>query len=99
MLVIHAASVQEKLVNEAIVMLKYAVMGQNDNAPDQMQVVGPADAVISKVNDIYKKVLYIKDADYKKLVAVKDGLEDYISKEPVFKNVTVQFDFDPMNGF
>ncbi len=99
MLVIHAASVQEKLVNEAIVMLKYAVMAENDHTPDKMQVIGPADAAISKVNDIYKKVLYIKDADYGKLVAVKNRLEDYISGEPVFKNVSVQFDFNPMNGF
>lgn len=95
MLVIHAASVQEKLVNEAQVMLKCAVMTANDS----MQVIGPADEVVSKVNDIYKKVLYLKDADYKKLVSVKNRLEEYISKEPVFKHVTVQFDFDPMNGF
>lgn len=99
MLVIHAASAQEKLVNKAVVMLKYAVMAGNDNTSDKMQVIGPADAAVSKVNDIYKKVLYIKDADYKKLVTVKNRLENYISREPVFKDVTVQFDFNPMNGF
>lgn len=100
MLVIHAASMQEKLVNEAILMLKYAVVANNEHTPDhQMQVIGPADAAISKVNDIYKKVLYIKNADYGKLVAVKNRLEDYISAEPAFKNVSVQFDFNPMNGF
>jgi primosomal protein N' (replication factor Y) len=64
-----------------------------------MQVIGPADAAVAKVNDVYKKVLYMKDADYEKLVALKDSLEDFISSEPAFKQVTVQFDFNPMNGF
>ncbi len=99
MLVIHGASAKEKLVNDAVVMLKYAVMAEIDAEPGKMQVIGPADAAVSKVNDIYKKVLYIKDADYGRLVAAKNRLEDYISKEPVFKNVSIQFDFDPMNGF
>jgi primosomal protein N' (replication factor Y) len=100
MLVIHAASLKETLVNEAIVMLKYNVMTKCGNGkPGGMQVIGPADAAVAKVNDVYKKVLYMKDADYEKLVALKDSLEDFISSEPAFKQVTVQFDFNPMNGF
>jgi primosomal protein N' (replication factor Y) len=100
MLVIHAASLKETLVNEAIVMLKCNVMTKCGNRnPGGMQVIGPADAAVAKVNDVYKKVLYMKDADYEKLVALKDSLEDFISSEPAFKQVTVQFDFNPMNGF
>ena len=51
------------------------------------------------VNDIYKKVLYIKHADYAVLVKIKDELEHYMDQNLAFKNINVQFDFDPMNGF
>ena len=99
MLVIHAASLQEVLVKEAADMLKYAVMAEAGQKNAQIQVIGPADAAVARVNDIYKKVIYIKAADYKILVSVKNKLEDYIQDHVKFRSVTVQFDFNPMNGF
>ena len=66
---------------------------------DQIQVIGPADPVISKINDIYRKILYLKGADYSKLISIKDQLELYIKEEEITKKGTVQFDFNPMNGF
>lgn len=65
----------------------------------KLQVIGPADPVIAKVNDIYRKVMYIKGADYSQLISIKDKLEIYITEEEITKKGTVQFDFNPMNGF
>ena len=65
----------------------------------QVQVIGPADAVIAKVNDIYRKVMYLKHADYSQLISIKDKLEIYIKEEQITKRGNVQFDFNPMNGF
>lgn len=62
-------------------------------------LVGPADATIAKVNDIYRKVLYMKAADYQTLVALKDALEQFGKKTNAFSNVTIQFDFNPSSGF
>ena len=96
MLVLHLASLQEKLVNQAADVLKCVIAAKC--GPD-FQVIGPADAAIAKVNDVYKKVIYVKNEDYGQLVAVKDLSEQYIRTEHIFSSVTVQFDFDPMNGF
>ena len=65
----------------------------------KIQIVGPADATISKVNDTYRKVLYLKAMSYGQLVERKDKLEIFMMKSQQFTNVVVQFDFNPMNGF
>lgn len=66
---------------------------------ERIQVVGPADATIARVNDIYRKVIYIKAKEYQTLVALKDQLEWYMQDNKDFQNVSVQFDFNPMSGF
>ncbi len=63
--------------------------------------IGPAMAPISRINDVYRLAVYVKHDDYDKLVLLKDMLERYIKElEDMGKlrNVTVQFDFDPMHG-
>ncbi len=64
--------------------------------------IGPAAAAISKINDIYRMAVYVKMDDYEGLIAYKDMLEKYIKDQEAagrLKNITVQFDFDPVNGF
>lgn len=64
----------------------------------QMQVIGPADAPIAKIHDVYRKVLYLKHPDYPVLVKVKDFLEKKLRDLTEWKKVSIQFDFNPMNG-
>lgn len=63
-----------------------------------LRVIGPAEAAIGKLSDVYRHVLYVRHGDYRTLVTVKDELERFC-KERAFKNQTVQFDFDPMNTY
>ena len=65
----------------------------------ELSLFGPSDAQIAKVNDVYKKVLYLKEEKYDMLVKVKDALEGEIRDNPAFRNVYIQFDFDPEYGF
>ncbi len=60
-------------------------------------VVGPADAGIAKINNIYRKVLYMKHPDYQILVQVKDFLEKRLRETQRWKKDSVQFDFNPLN--
>lgn len=64
-----------------------------------VSMIGPTDASVAKVNDIYKKVVYFKHEDYSMLVRIKDALEEFVSRHREFSNVTIQFDFNPMGGF
>lgn len=64
--------------------------------------IGPAMAAISKINDVYRMAVYVKMDDYEGLIAYKDMLEKYIKDQESagrLRNITVQFDFDPVNGF
>ncbi len=63
-----------------------------------IQVIGPAEAAIGKINDLYRHVFYVKHADYQILVEMKDILE-FFCKEKELKNQTVQYDFDPINTY
>ena len=64
---------------------------------ENLQVLGPSPAAISKVNDIYRFVLYLKAGEYDHLVAQKDRLEAYLAGLNL-KNQLVQFDFDPITN-
>ncbi|MCQ2520672.1 MAG: primosomal protein N' [Lachnospiraceae bacterium] len=59
-------------------------------------VIGPAPAALSRINDIYRFVFYIKDKNYNELVDIKDYLEDSLTKIKK-RTCTVSFDFDPQN--
>ena len=99
MLVVHAGSEKEMLVKQAQDMLKYKLLTKMEKEKEHLQIIGPADAAVSRINDIFRKVLYVKAEDYQLLVHAKNMLEQEIRKDPAFRAVTIQFDFDPMNGF
>ena len=99
MLVVNAASEKEMLVKQAQDMLKYKLLTKMEKEKEHLQIIGPADAAVSRINDIFRKVLYVKAEDYQLLVHAKNMLEQEIRKDPAFRAVTIQFDFDPMNGF
>ncbi len=77
-----------------------AIMEQNKR--DGAIFIGPASAAIGKINDVYRMAVYVKMDDYDGLIAYKDMLEKYIHQlEDMgkLKKISVQFDFDPVNGF
>lgn len=65
----------------------------------QIFCMGPADAAIARVNDIYRKILYLKHTEYDTLVMYKDKIEAYLQDTKDYRDVLVWFDFDPMSGF
>lgn len=100
MLVILCASKSEETALFAAEQLK----GQADayhaaHSGERVYLVGPADAAVAKVNDIYKKVIYLKAKNYDTLVEIKDMAEAFTRDNRDYKDVTVQFDFNPVNGF
>ncbi|MBQ7065320.1 MAG: primosomal protein N' [Lachnospiraceae bacterium] len=63
-------------------------------------IIGPAKASIEKINDVYRYVIYVKHKEYNRLVEVKDFIESVLEeKKDAVKQISVTFDFDPMNGF
>lgn len=96
MLVILCASKSERAAAEAAEKLAELIKKHRQKG---IRLMGPADAAVAKVKDIYKKVLYLRAEDYGKLVEAKDFVERHTSDNAAYKNIMIQFDFDPMNGF
>ena len=63
-----------------------------------LKMIGPASASIGKVNDIYRRVIYLKHGEYGKLVELKDRLELFLKDRADFKRIYISFDFNPMNS-
>ena len=66
---------------------------------NNVRIIGPTSPSVGKVNDVYRKVIYLKHAQYDALIDLKDKLEKYIEINPGFQNMWIQFDFNPMRVF
>lgn len=61
---------------------------------DKVNIIGPADAAVYKINDIYNRVIYYKCRDYALLIQIKDIIENYLKcNVPRYKECHVVFDF------
>ena len=103
LLVVLCTSEQEQKLTAACekLMMRLQMHTQTDEKlkNQSIQLFGPADAAIARVNDIYRKLIYIKTGNYQTLVFLKDKLEWYMRDNRDFSQVSVQFDFNPMSGF
>lgn len=103
-LAIQLASEREELAREAaaeaaaISRQLAARQEETGRAVQDMTVIGPAPALIGKINDIYRYGVYVKDRDYGKLVAVKNAVEAFRSRQEKPKG-SCQFDFDPVHTY
>lgn len=94
LLVVLVTAQKEEIAANAADCLAAAV-----SDTDPVRLIGPADATISRINDIYRKVLYLKSDDYTSLILVKDRMERLADTAPKLKEAGIQFDFNPMSGF
>ena len=67
-------------------------------AEPESTLVGPAPAGIRKINDIYREVFMLKASKEDVLITIKDILEAEIEKNKG-NQISVMFDFDPINPF
>ncbi len=97
LLVVHASADAEGLVKHAADMLQWKA--KDAAGAGDMQIIGPTDAIVAKMKDRYRQVLFLKSEREEVLVRVKDAMEAYVQEEPAFAEVSVVFDFNPMSGF
>ena len=64
-----------------------------------LRVTGPTPAVISKLNDIYRRVIYLKHEDAKELYKVRERLELAVKEEKISKEIRVEFDENPLYAY
>ncbi|MDO5133570.1 MAG: primosomal protein N' [Eubacteriales bacterium] len=84
-----------------------AVPDEMTPAPEPgFMIIGPAGGSFKKLRDMFRFVLYIKSEKYDTLIRCKDCVERMETAQAgrkemlqVFRQVDIQFDFDPVNPF
>lgn len=93
MLVIFASGKQEEKVVQLMETMAFMLRKMD------VAVVGPSEASFAKINDYYRRVIYVKDKDYQVLVQVKNKLEQWLDTNNIRKDILINFDFNPMNSY
>lgn len=83
-------------------LLEQLTAETREKNPDRLLFIGPAPAVLEKLRDEYRYVIYVKSPDYDTLIVCKDGVEaaaERAVKASREMDTMFQFDFDPINAF
>lgn len=83
-------------------LLEQLTAAAREKNPDRLLFIGPAPAVLEKLRDEYRYVIYVKSPDYDTLIVCKDGVEaaaERALKASREMDTMFQFDFDPINAF
>lgn len=87
---------EESLLEMASSYIKIYAERVNRN---QVCIIGPTSPSVGKVNDVYRRVIYLKHPQYDVLIDMKNKLEKYIEINQGFQSMRVQFDFNPIKIF
>lgn len=86
-------SANEKELADATNELVDIIRKVKEEKYQELFVIGPAEPPVAKINDIYRKIIYLKSNQRKNLVKLKNYLESVINRSQNFKNLNIQFDF------
>ena len=66
---------------------------------DPVRIMDPGPAMISKMRDEFRYVLYLKHRDTGRLTDLRKRLENVVETHDLFSGIRVQYDLDPMNVY
>ncbi len=96
-LAILVISNEEKIADDNINYLSEVIKRKTRNI--DIELIGPASTTISKINDTYRRIIYIKHNNLENLKIIRKYLEKLIDNSQAFNKCMVQFDFNPMNTY
>ena len=92
MLVIFCTSNQEAYCKEALDEIAAHLKKQ---FPD-IHMIGPSEGAFKKINDIYRRVIYIKETDPFRMKEIRNSAESFSKTKEIFKQVHLYYDKNPM---
>ena len=92
MLSVLASGEEEELLEKGIGYIRK--FAERVSPGPKLHIIGPASAAVGKVNDVYRRVLYLKYGEEKTLLEIKDKIEKYIEINPGFRKLYIQYDFE-----
>ena len=64
-----------------------------------LRLTGPTSAVVSKISDVYRRVIYLKHEDTKELYRVREMIDEMVRSEKINKEIRVDFDENPLYAY
>lgn len=89
LLTIQIAGKDEERLTAAADMVKEAAAGQLAGTA----VIGPVPATVYKVNDVYRKILYLKHQNYDILIRIQKHLQAFWDESEESRANIIQYDF------
>lgn len=90
MMAVHCASKQQEqlvLATDYLARFLRQVAGRR-----QASVIGPADEAVAKINDVYRRAIYVKHPDPGTLTGIKNIVEQYIEINTGFQDICISFE-------
>lgn len=92
MLAVLLQSGDEELLEKEAERIKEAILEMDIPL---LRLIGPAPAMISKINDLYRRVIYLKHENPVVLYKVRDMLETAVKYKKIKEEIRVEFDESP----
>ena len=90
MLGLQVAGKEEQLTSHMMELIRNSVEKHFGSC---VEIIGPVPAPIYKVNDIYRKILYMKQENYDILIRIRKYVQDRWDETEDCKRLTIQYDF------
>ena len=72
--------------------IKRLLDDKNNNLANSIKILGPANAPIYKISDVYTKIIYLRSADFGRLSYLMDCIDRYTQDNDKYKNISIQYD-------
>lgn len=92
MLSVLAYGEDEELVGKAMAFIRKFT--EHICPGEKLHIIGPADASVGKVNDVYRKVLRLKHRDVEILMDIRNKIEQYTEINSGFRKLYIQYDLE-----
>ncbi len=96
MVAVYMFSPEQQALETMAKSLKAYLDGYTKSQEEHLKMIGPADCTVAKVNDVYRKVLYLLCADYAQILKAKEKIEFYMDENVHRKDIIIQYNNNPM---
>lgn len=97
MVILISATVEEEAQRKLEQLLAFIKEVQKEST--KLSIVGSGDASVSKIQDVYRKVIYCRHESYDGLTDLKEAIKLKGLNSSDQKNMMIQFDFNPMKTY
>ena len=89
---INISSADEEKLATATDCIKKLLDKRTEKLTTDIKILGPSNAPIYKISDVYTKVIYLRSADFGGLSYLMDCIDKYTQDNDMYKNISIQYD-------